>query len=97
MRVLLGRLINWLGWPGFVQPTDYNAKSAEVRVKVTTSRLYTVVSVNGIDVYFDRLTGEIDGTGAASRSYSRAGAAVRSVDLDAPPADVPAIPQSRTQ
>jgi hypothetical protein len=32
---------------------------------VTLGPLFTVVSVNGLDIYFDRLTGAIDGVGSS--------------------------------
>jgi hypothetical protein len=90
MRELLGRLINWLGWPGFVQETVYrSSKTADVEVRVKNSRLYTVVSVNGVDVYFDRLTGRIDGTGVAATSGSRWGLTARSGHLVLPPETQP--------
>lgn len=78
MRELLGRLINWLGWPGFVQEGTFrSSKVADVEVRVRNTRLYTVVSVNGVDVYFDRLTGRIDGTGVTATSGSRWGLTAR--------------------
>jgi len=60
---LLGKVVNWLGLPGLVQEADYRASIAPILVSVRTSHLFTVVTVNGIDVYFERLTGRIDGIG----------------------------------
>ncbi len=59
----LGRVLNRLRCPGFVRQTAYTcrtSKGVQVEVMVLTAARYTVVTVNGIDVYFDRLTGEID-------------------------------------
>jgi hypothetical protein len=85
MRALIGRFINWLGWPGFVQETTYrSSKAADVEVLVRKTRLYTVVTVNGVDVYFDRLTGRIDGTGVAATSGLRWGSTARSMHLGEP-------------
>ena len=90
MRGLLGRLLNWLGWPGFVQETVYrSSKTADVEVLVRKTRLYTIVTVNGLDVYFDRLTGRIDGTGIAATSGSRWGLAPRSTRLAEQPGSKP--------
>lgn len=58
-----GRILNRFRCPGFVQQTVYTyrtSKGAQVEVMVQTAARHTVVSVNGIDVYFDRLTGVID-------------------------------------
>jgi hypothetical protein len=96
MRELLGMLINWLGWPGFVQETEYRAKSADVAVRVKRSRRYTTVTVNGVDVYFDRLTGRIDGTGISATSGSRWGVTPRSTRLVEPHVDAPATARKRT-
>jgi hypothetical protein len=97
MRKLIGTLINWLGWPGFVQETNYRAKGADVAVRVRTSRLYTTVTVNGVDVYFDRITGRIDGTGMNATSDSRSVSATGSGRLGAPPYSLPGVARNRTQ
>lgn len=65
MRRTLGQLLNWLGWPGLVREAEYHGRGTTALVRVKNSRLFTVVSVNGTDVYFDRLTGRIDGTGTS--------------------------------
>ena len=62
---VVGRLLNRVRCPGFVQQTVYAYRTSggvQVQVVVLTAPRYTVVTVNGIDVYFDRLTGEIDRT-----------------------------------
>lgn len=96
MRNLIGAFINWLGWPGFVQETDYHAKGAEIRVRVKRSRRYTTITVNGIDIYFDRLTGQIDGTGLAVTSGSPPAATVRSGHLGGLREPPPATARTRT-
>lgn len=57
-----GRVMNLAGFPGFVRECDY-ASQLGVTVKVRKSALYTTVTVNGVDVFFYRLTGGIDGVG----------------------------------
>jgi hypothetical protein len=61
----LGGLINVLGVPGIVRDADYKSQRLGTRVQVRRGKLFTVVSVNGINVYFDRLTGSIDSVGLA--------------------------------
>jgi len=58
-----GRVMNALGVPGLVRTTDYRSRAFGTRVQVRCSGFFTVVSVNGLDVYFERLTGRIDGVG----------------------------------
>jgi hypothetical protein len=60
---VLGRVLNRFRCPGFVQQTAYTyrtSKGVQVEVMVLTVPRYTVVTVNGIDIYFDRLSGVID-------------------------------------
>lgn len=59
---LLGWIVNSAGLPGFVREGAY-VSSLGVAVQVRTSVLYTVVTVNDVDVFFYRLTGDIDGVG----------------------------------
>jgi hypothetical protein len=56
----LGRLLNLAGLPGFVQPGRYQS-AIGVNVAVRVSPLFTVVSVDGFEIYFYRLSGGIDG------------------------------------
>ena len=59
----VGRALNRFRCPGFVQQTVYayrTSKGTQVEVIVFTAPRYTVVTVNGINIYFDRLTGAID-------------------------------------
>jgi hypothetical protein len=71
----LGRALNALHIPCFLKHGDYHSKSG-VRVEVRCGNLLSVVSVNGIDVYFDRITGRIDGVGSRDVSdYKSASAA----------------------
>ena len=56
LECAIGRILN-LFTPGFVRPR----KHGSVEVKVLPR--YTIITVNGVDVYFDRITGKIDGTG----------------------------------
>lgn len=63
VRCWVGSLLNLIGIPGFVRDCEYSGVTAKVRVAVRTHELFTIVSVNGLDIYFHRLTGKIDGIG----------------------------------
>lgn len=56
-----GRILNLAGLPGCVRAGHHQSEFGTVRVRI--SPLYTVVTVNGVDVFFYRLTGGIDGVG----------------------------------
>jgi hypothetical protein len=64
MAAWLGRVLNTLGAPGFVRSGSFESRQSGTHVRVYCGELYTVVSVNGVDVYFDRLGGRIDGVGS---------------------------------
>jgi hypothetical protein len=61
----LGRTLNALGAPGSVRSGNFESQQFGARVRVQCGELYTVLSVNGTDVYFDRLGGRIDGVGSS--------------------------------
>ena len=60
-----GKLLNLMGWPSPVRESNYESPALNAQVSVKKLELYTVVSVNGLDVYFDRLTGAIKGVGCS--------------------------------
>lgn len=62
----LGVVANLAGMPGIVRDCDYRSEGLDVCVRVRRSPLFTTVTVNGIDVYFYRLTGGIDGVGTSA-------------------------------
>ena len=66
-RKFWGKVANLAGFPIVVRETDYHS-ALGVDVKVRTSPLYTTVTVNGVDVYFYRLTGQINGVGLTAAS-----------------------------
>ncbi len=63
LRVLLGKLRNLAGVPGLVRDCDYQVGIASAHVKVRVCELFTVIEVNGMEIFFHRLTGAIDGIG----------------------------------
>ena len=59
----MGRLANLAGFPCVVREGEYGSPSAGMVVSVKSSPLYTTVTVNGVDVYFNRLSGRLDSVG----------------------------------
>jgi hypothetical protein len=67
-----GRILNLAGFPGWIRSGSHESEFGTVQVRV--SALYTVVTVNGVDVFFYRLTGGIDGVGISqTANYTTAG------------------------
>jgi hypothetical protein len=50
-----GRIDDLAGLPGQVQPVAMHDPVTGIRLEVRTSELFTVVSIDGRDFYFDRL------------------------------------------
>lgn len=63
-RLLAVRLYDLAGIPGFVQECSYSGTTTKAEITVKYGALFTIISVNGLDIYFHRLTGSIDGVGA---------------------------------
>ena len=71
-----GRLANLAGYPCVVREGQYASEAQGVNVRVRASNNYTVVTVNGVHVYFYRLSGRIDGVGInPSADYTASGTA----------------------
>jgi hypothetical protein len=63
INLYLGKLLNLAGYPMIVRECTYGTKELGVTVTVKRSDLFTVVTVNGIEVFFYRISGKIDGVG----------------------------------
>jgi hypothetical protein len=63
-RIVLGKLFNLAGIPGLIQDCDYEAGITDATIKVRVRDLFTIIEVNGLEIYFHRLTGSIDGVGS---------------------------------
>jgi hypothetical protein len=68
IKFWLGRLANLAGYPLLVKPCEYHSANFETSVSVKRLELYTLITVNGLDVYFNRFTGKIDGLGSIPTS-----------------------------
>ena len=67
-RVFGGKVYNLAGIPGIVRDCDYSSSAYDARIKVRAKDMFTIVTVNGLDIYFHRLTGSIDGIGLGEAS-----------------------------
>jgi hypothetical protein len=85
LRCWIGKTLNLLGIPGPVQNCEYSSRVTRAYVSVRIGELFTVVSVNGLDIYFHRLTGRIDGVGFSLVSDCREVSGQESSDLGEPP------------
>ncbi len=63
VRVIFGALCNVAGIPGLIRNCDYEGGITDASIRVRVGEMYTVITVNGLDIYFHRTTGEIDGVG----------------------------------
>ena len=61
IRILFARLMNRLGSPGRVADVEIHEHGN--RVAIRRGVLFTVINVNGIDLYFYRWSGKYDGWG----------------------------------
>ena len=63
LRFWAGKVLNAVGVPGVVLPGTYEAGIGQASVRIALGPLFTVVTVNRVDVYIHRFTGAIDGVG----------------------------------
>jgi hypothetical protein len=60
-----GAVLNLAGLPGFVREGSYRSSNG-MTVEVSVNPLFTVICVNGVEVFFYRVSGEIDGVGISA-------------------------------
>jgi hypothetical protein len=63
-----GKLANLAGVPGIVREGEYESGDRSIGIAVRRGEFHTVISVNGIEVYFNRLTGAIMSVSASRPS-----------------------------
>lgn len=64
-RNLFAKFLGRIGAPGAVKDMHIKDTLTGQEVAVHVGALFTRISVNGRDYYFDRITGRFDGTGSA--------------------------------
>lgn len=69
-EILMGRIRRFIGLvmknlriPGAIGDTHITDSVTHQTIKVSVGTLFTRISVDGRDYYFDRITGKFDGTG----------------------------------
>ena len=62
-RLTIGNLMNRLHLPGTVRPFTLDDPLANSTIEVAVGPLFTRLTVNGRDYYFDRISGRFSGTG----------------------------------
>ena len=65
------RALNRWGIPGAVQPISFEDSVTGDEIEVTLQGSFSVISINGRDYYFDRVTGRFGGTGSGCRQPMR--------------------------
>ncbi len=58
------KILNKIGLPGIIRESVINDDLTNQKITIKTGVLFTVLTVNGRDYYFNRLSGKFDGTGS---------------------------------
>jgi len=67
VREGLGRILNFLRVPGRIKNLAVKDELTGQEIEVHVGVLFTRLTVNGRDYFFNRLTGKFDGTGIGCR------------------------------
>jgi hypothetical protein len=102
IKLWFGKLLNLAGFPGLVRECDYHSQALNASVKVRKYGLYTILTVNGLEIYFTRFTGKMDGVGFSPTSDYKVGAPPdtpesRHLDARLAPPSLPEQAQSKTR
>jgi len=95
IRLAVGIVYNLAGVPGLVRNCDYEAGVTDALIKVRVHDIHTIIQVNGLDIYFHRLTGSIDGVGFMSCCRSERVPASASLPVVSEPP--PCTPQTSSE
>ena len=97
VRWLVGKVLNLCGFASPIRECDYTASICRARITVQQRELFTVIRVNGLDIYFHRLTGNIDGVGLNPSADYIQTATARLKHFGVPPFDEKAIARTEIQ
>jgi len=102
VKLWLGKILNLAGFPAIVRECDYHSDALNADIKVRKHGLYTIITVNGLDIFFTRFTGTMDGVGFNPTSDYKVGEFLgkpESTNLAPPPVPpcLPPLPQNRTK
>jgi len=67
IREGLGRVLNFLRVPGRIKNLAVKDELTGQEIEIKVGVLFTRLTVNGRDYFFNRLTGKFDGTGMGCR------------------------------
>lgn len=59
---MIGKFLNWIGYPGMVSAIKETTPNGDT-IEIRNSSLYTIITANGRDYFFFRMSGKFDGTG----------------------------------
>ena len=60
----IGKVFNLLSVPGAIKDIDIQDNLSGQNLKIRVGVLFTLISINGRDYYFSRLSGKFGGTGS---------------------------------
>ena len=64
LQMAFNKMLNKLGVPGAIKNGLIEDQLTGQTIRIQTGIFFTLVSINGRDYYFGRITGEFDGTGS---------------------------------
>jgi len=66
MKIFFGKIFEKLRLPGILKPFHYSNGQNDIQVSLRTSAQYSILTVNGLEMYFHRESGRFDGVGTMS-------------------------------
>jgi len=67
VKEMVGRVLRFASVPGAIRESRIEDSLTGQEIEIRVGLLFTRISVNGRDYYFNRLTGRFDGTGMGCR------------------------------
>lgn len=64
VKFFIANILNRFKIPGLVEEIEYIDNITSQKISIKTKSLFTVISIDGRDYYFNRLSGKFDGTGS---------------------------------
>lgn len=65
ISILFRKVLNKIGLPAIIRESIINDELTNQKITIKTNLLFTILTVNGRDYYFSRLSGKFDGTGSS--------------------------------
>lgn len=64
IKLLIGGILKKFKLPAFIQDAEINDSLSGYKIKIRTAKLSSIITINGRDFHFDRITGKFSGTGS---------------------------------